>query len=224
MATLKIGSTYNFYSKYSTIVSKIVKVAAQLTFTECSKYSYDITTLAINERVISVKDEDLEGEIGSDNIYLLREINKNVDGSYNEYIVWDSIIDYNKTSILNESYTGNITFKIKNTVNYNISQIIQAVNESVRNMFGNNVEFEISNVIPNSVSAKASSSQNMNTILTDDTLNRAEKIVNTITSFENKLLPAANTIINSQIDSKLATISENVMTISSQIALIKRGL
>ena len=86
MATLKIGTTYNFYTKYATIVSKKVKVAALLSYDECSKYSYDIKTLAINERVISIKDEDLENEIGEDNIYLLRSTVPNADNTYNEYI------------------------------------------------------------------------------------------------------------------------------------------
>lgn len=223
MATLKIGTTYNFYTKYATIVSKKVKVAALLSYDECSKYSYDIKTLAINERVISIKDEDLENEIGEDNIYLLRSTVPNADNTYNEYIVWDSIIDYTKTTALDAEYTANLTLVINDAINYNISQVIAIIQQAVSDNFGNLVELNITN-LTNNGNEKAINDPGVQTILTPNMLERAESIVNSLNSFETKLIPAAQAITNSGINEKIMKIADNISVINSQIALIKRGI
>ena len=140
---LKIGSSYNFYSKYNSILNKKVKVVAIMTYSEASSQTFDMKTLAINERVISVKDEDLEAMIGNDNIYLLRELNPSSDGSYNEYIVWDSIINFDKTIALDEEYYATISFKINSTADYGITQIINTIKKAILTSYGTGVEINI---------------------------------------------------------------------------------
>lgn len=223
MATqLKIGSSYNFYSKYSSILNKKVKVVAIMTYSEAAAQTFDMMTLAINERVISVKDEDLEAEIGNDNIYLLRELNASADGSYNEYVVWDSIINYDKTVALDETYTATLSIKMDTTVDFGISQVINTIKKAILTNYGTSVELNIST--PTTSESSSSEAEKTVTYLTDEKLKKAEAIIDTLTSLETKLVPAAQQIIASNISANIESIGSDISTISNQISLIKRGL
>lgn len=219
--TLKIGSKYSLYTNYSTIVGKKVEVVGIITFNECEKYAYDIQALAINERVIALKDDNLEKEIGTDNIYLLRETVANVDGTYNEYLVWDSIINYNKTTVLNEEYTMQFKISIPDTKNHSIDQILSGIQNYIESTYsGVETEFEILSTSNSS----SSSSDNMTTTLTQEILSKAESIINSLNGFETKLIPAVERINNLDISGKMDDIANDLQNISSEISLVKRGL
>lgn len=219
-SSLKVGSEYSIYTKYSSIVGVKAKVIGIITYDECSKYSYDISVLAINERVISIKDEDLESEIGNDNIYLLRAINTSVDGTYNEYIIWDSIINYDKTIALNEEYKSTLSIKIDNSTEYGISQIIQTIKSAVKSAYGSSVELNISTP----ETSTSTSTESMTTTLTTSMLNTAESVIDSLNALQNKLIPAAQQIIDSNISRNISSISEDIATIKNEISLVKRGL
>lgn len=223
MATsLKIGSSYNFYSKYNSILNKKVKVVAIMTYSEAIAQTFDMMTLAINERVISVKDEDLESEIGNDNIYLLRELSASSDGTYNEYIVWDSIINFDKTVALDEEYYSTLSLKINGSSDYNINQIINTIKKTILATYGTGVEIDIST--PTTNAEKDGSETDIVTYLTDEKLKKAEAIVDSLNSLENKLIPAAQQIISSNISTNIESISSDLSSIKNEIALVKRGL
>lgn len=223
MATsLKIGSSYNFYSKYNSILNKKVKVVAIMTYSEAIAQTFDMMTLAINERVISVKDEDLESEIGNDNIYLLRELSASSDGTYNEYIVWDSIINFDKTVALDEEYYSTLSLKINGSSDYNINQIINTIKKTILATYGTGVEIDIST--PTTNAEKDGSETDIVTYLTDEKLKKAEAIVDSLNSLENKLIPAAQQIISSNISTNIEAISSDLSSIKNEIALVKRGL
>ena len=219
--TLKIGSKYSLYTNYSTIVGKKVEVVGIITFNECEKYAYDIQALAINERVIALKDDNLEKEIGTDNIYLLRETVANVDGTYNEYLVWDSIINYNKTTVLNEEYTMQFKISIPDTKSYSIDQILSGIQNYIESTYsGVETEFEILSTS----SSSSSSTDSMTTTLTQEILSKAESIINSLNGFETKLIPAVERINNLDISGKMDDIANDLQNISSEISLVKRGL
>lgn len=223
MATsLKIGSSYNFYSKYNSILNKKVRVVAIMTYSEAIAQTFDMMTLAINERVISVKDEDLESEIGNDNIYLLRELSASSDGTYNEYIVWDSIINFDKTVALDEEYHSTLSLKINGSSDYNINQIINTIKKTVLTTYGTGVEIDIST--PTTNAEKDGSETDIVTYLTEEKLKKAEAIVDSLNSLENKLIPAAQQIISSNISTNIETIGSDLSSIKNEIALVKRGL
>ena len=219
--TLKIGSKYSLYTNYSTIVGKKVEVVGIITYNECEKYAYDIQALAINERVIALKDDNLEKEIGTDNIYLLRETVANTDGTYNEYLVWDSIINYNKTTVLNEEYTMQFKISIPDTKSYSIDQILSGIQNYIESTYsGVETEFDILSTS----SSSSSNSDNMTTTLTQEILSKAESIINSLNGFETKLIPAVERINNLDISGKMDDIANDLQNISSEISLVKRGL
>ena len=168
-----------------------------------------------------MKDDNLEKEIGTDNIYLLRETVANVDGTYNEYLVWDSIINYNKTTVLNEEYTMQFKISIPDTKSYSIDQILSGIQNYIESTYsGVETEFEILSTSNSSSSNK----DNMTTTLTQEILSKAEAIINSLNGFETKLIPAVERINNLDISGKMDDIANNLQNISSEISLVKRGL
>ena len=83
--SLKVGDTIQLYTKCETIAGVKVKVASILAYGECDRQNYDLTALAINERVISYQDEKtnlktiIDGNV--DNIYLCIAVDSNSDNS-----------------------------------------------------------------------------------------------------------------------------------------------
>lgn len=217
---LTIGSTIQLYTNYETISGTKVKVVAVLAYSEIAKQTFNITALAINERVISVSDEDLEAliEKSGDQIYLCRAIEANADGSNSEYVVWDSIINAEKTKIISNTYTYNLNIKLLDTTSVPISQIISGIEKYVKNNFSTSIDFSIdeSNCSDQTVAS--------NDKITDSQLDKVSAILTTISNFETRLIPAAEKITSlnlsenmDDVSTKLDKIAKNINIIAQQI-------
>ena len=132
---LTVGSTIQLYTNYETISGTKVKVVAMLAYSEIERQTYNITALAINERVISVADEDLEQIItdSGDSVYLCRATDRNADGGYSEYVVWDSIINAEKTKMISSNYEYTLNIKLLDTTNVPVTQIISSIEKYIKN-------------------------------------------------------------------------------------------
>lgn len=209
---LTVGKSYNLYTNYESIVGQPVKVIGILSYSECSKVSYDINVLAINERVISVKDEDIESEIGSDNIYWCRSLTANNDGSYNEYLVWDSIINFNRTSGINENYALNFNISISEGSNISASQISNSIVEFIKSNFSG-VSVEVTSEEISSEEDKFKSQ-----------LEEAKSVINSINLWGSTLIPAAEKLTNSKINDTIEDINTKLQIIQTNISMAKHGL
>lgn len=218
---LTIGSTIQLYTNYETIAGTKVKVVAVIAYSEIAKQTFNITALAINERVISVSDEDLESLIENtgDQIYLCRAVEANADGSHSEYVVWDSIINAEKTKIISNTYTYNLNIKLLDSTSVPISQIISGIEKYVKNNFSTSVEFSIDESNCNSATNAASNDK-----ITDEQLEKVSAILSTLSNFETRLIPAAEKITSlnlsdnmDEVSKKLDKISKNINIIAQQI-------
>lgn len=217
---LTIGSTIQLYTNYETISGTKVKVVAVLAYSEIAKQTFNITALAINERVISVSDEDLEAliEKSGDQIYLCRAIEANADGSNSEYVVWDSIINAEKTKIISNTYTYNLNIKLLDTTSVPISQIISGIEKYVKNNFSTSIDFSIDESNCNDQTVAS------NDKITDSQLDKVSAILTTISNFETRLIPAAEKITSlnlsenmDDVSTKLDKIAKNINIIAQQI-------
>lgn len=217
---LTIGSTIQLYTNYETISGTKVKVVAVLAYSEIAKQTFNITALAINERVISVSDEDLESliEKSGDQIYLCRAIEANADGSNSEYVVWDSIINAEKTKIISNTYTYNLNIKLLDTTSVPISQIISGIEKYVKNNFSTSIDFSIDESNCNNQTVAS------NDKITDSQLDKVSAILTTISNFETRLIPAAEKITSlnlsenmDDVSTKLDKIAKNINIIAQQI-------
>lgn len=209
---LTVGKSYNLYTNYESIVGQPVKVIGILSYSECSKISYDINVLAINERVISVKDEDIESEIGSDNIYWCRSLTPNSDGSYNEYLVWDSIINFNRTSGINETYALNFNISISEGSNVSASQISNAIIDFIKsNYSGVTAEVTTEEVTTVEDELKAQ-------------IEEAKSVINSINLWGSTLIPAVEKLTNSKLSDTVDDINTKLQVIQTNISMAKHGL
>ena len=213
--SLKVGDTIQLYTKCETIAGVKVKVASILAYSECDRQNYDLTALAINERVISYQDEKtnlktiIDGN--GDNIYLCRAVDSNSDNSYAEYVVWDGIINYEKTKSISSTYVYNLNIKLLDATNVPITTVISGIEKFLKNNYAATIDVNISES-----TSTDGTEQDAGTI-SDANLSRVEGILNKLASFENRLIPAAEKITN-------ANLSENIEDIISKIDTINRNV
>ena len=213
--SLKVGDTIQLYTKCETIAGVKVKVASILAYSECNRQNYDLTALAINERVISYQDEktNLKAIIdgNGDNIYLCRAVDSNSDNSYAEYVVWDGIINYEKTKSISSTYVYNLNIKLLDSTNVPITTVISGIEKFLKNNYAATIDVNISE------STSTDGTEQDTGTISDANLSRVEGILNKLASFENRLIPAAEKITN-------ANLSENIEDIISKVDIINRNV
>ena len=189
---LTVGSTIQLYTNYETISGTKVKVVAMLAYSEIERQTYNITALAINERVISVADEDLEQIItnSGDSVYLCRATDRNADGGYSEYVVWDSIINAEKTKMISSNYEYTLNIKLLDTTNVPVTQIISNIEKYIKNNYPTSIDFSIEE------KATTSSTYDItkNNGISDEQLSKVEAIISKIANFETD--PKQSTMIS----------------------------
>ena len=219
---LTVGSTIQLYTNYETISGIKVKVVAMLAYSEIERQTYNITALAINERVISVADEDLEQIItdSGDSVYLCRATDRNADGGYSEYVVWDSIINAEKTKMISSNYEYTLNIKLLDTTNVPVTQIISSIEKYIKNNYPTSIDF--------SIEEKATSSSTYdvtkNNGISDEQLSKVEAIISKIANFETRLIPASEKIVSLNMSEKLDDVADKIDTINKNITIISQSI
>lgn len=219
---LTVGSTIQLYTNYETISGTKVKVVAMLAYSEIERQTYNITALAINERVISVADEDLEQIItdSGDSVYLCRATDRNADGGYSEYVVWDSIINAEKTKMISSNYEYTLNIKLLDTTNVPVTQIISSIEKYIKNNYPTSIDF--------SIEEKATSSNTYdvtkNNGISDEQLSKVEAIISKIANFETRLIPASEKIVSLNMSEKLDDVADKIDTINKNITIISQSI
>lgn len=219
---LTVGSTIQLYTNYETISGIKVKVVAMLAYSEIERQTYNITALAINERVISVADEDLEQIItdSGDSVYLCRATDRNADGGYSEYVVWDSIINAEKTKMISSNYEYTLNIKLLDTTNVPVTQIISSIEKYIKNNYPTSIDFSIEE------KATTSSTYDItkNNGISDEQLSKVEAIISKIANFETRLIPASEKIVSLNMSEKLDDVADKIDTINKNITIISQSI
>ena len=219
---LTVGSTIQLYTNYETISGIKVKVVAMLAYSEIERQTYNITALAINERVISVADEDLEQIItnSGDSVYLCRATDRNADGGYSEYVIWDSIINAEKTKMISSNYEYTLNIKLLDTTNVPVTQIISNIEKYIKNNYPTSIDFSIEE------KATTSSTYDVtkNNGISDEQLSKVEAIISKIANFETRLIPASEKIVSLNMSEKLDDVADKINKINKNITIISQSI
>ena len=219
---LTVGSTIQLYTNSETRSGIKVKVVAMLAYSEIERQTYNITALAINERVISVADEDLEQIItdSGDSVYLCRATDRNADGGYSEYVVWDSIINAEKTKMISSNYEYTLNIKLLDTTNVPVTQIISSIEKYIKNNYPTSIDFSIEE------KATTSSTYDVtkNNGISDEQLSKVEAIISKIANFETRLIPASEKIVSLNMSEKLDDVADKIDTINKNITIISQSI
>ena len=220
--SLKVGDIIQLYTECETIAGVKVKVASILAYSECDRQNYDLTALAINERVISYQDEktNLKSIIdgNGDNIYLCRAVDSNSDNSYAEYVVWDGIINYEKTKSISSTYVYNLNIKLLDVTNVPITTVISSIEKFLKNNYAATIDVNISE------STSTDGTEQDTGTISDANLSRVEGILNKLASFENRLIPAAEKITNANLSENIDDIISKIDTINRNVSVIANNI
>lgn len=216
---LSINSKYLLYTNYSTISALKVKVIGILNYSKAQEVPYSIKNLAINEKVVDTTNNDTE-EYLKDQLYYLC-IHTDANGNETPYLVWDDVIDTQRTTKLSISYDYSLNLEVSSDLISDLPTIENSINTFIKTTYGNSV-------IPTLIS-------NGETKTTTDTktqeLNKYKELFNIATGVAEKLanLKQIESLINyfakddmyekmNNLSEQLSNIQSTVATISAQIS------
>ncbi len=224
---LDIGKSYIVYTTSDYISNKQIRILGYISYEKASQYRNFIENVAINEKFIN--------STGDSATYLKTQIYYDcavielVEGEYvttgEHIILWDDIIDTDKTQRLYDDYTYKLSFKFKNisaTENITKDSVINAIKDFIASKY-------------NSVSQKVDVTL---TEITDSGLNNAESqlekaqnvienATDTIKSFislENSAKEITTNFTDNNINSRVTDITEKLTSIESSINTIIANL
>ncbi len=224
---LDIGKSYIIYTTSDYISNKQVRILGYISYEKAAQYKNFIENVAINEKFIN--------ETGDTATYLKSQIYYDCatielkDGEYvttgEHLILWDDIIDTDKTQRLYEDYTFKFSFKFKNvnsTDNISKDAIIKAIQNFITSTY-------------NTTSVKVDASF---TEITDSGLNNAESqlekaqtvidnatdVLKTFTNMQETAKEITANFTDNNINGRVTSIAENLTSIEDSISTIIANL
>lgn len=213
---LDINKSYIIYTTSDYIVNKQVRILGYINYDRASQYQSFVENIAINEKFID-KEFDNTVDYLKKQIYYDCCVIEYVDGEYKptdeHLILWDDIIDGDRTERLFEDFNYDFKFKFKNigvSDNINKDLVINIVKHALEEKFGNKIEFSL-----NEHPYESSNIENQLAI----TKNLLEKSKDTLTAFIN-LEKSAKSINSQFLDNNIV---DKVIQLNTNIDDIKNS-
>lgn len=144
---LNINKLYSVFTTSNYIENKQVKILGYINYERASQYNSMVENVAINEKFINNVGDGDTLEYLKNQIYYDCAVVENKNGEWvitdEHLILWDDIIDFDKTEIINESHVYKMEFKIKNLSNtdtFNKDDIIKTIKNAIDKAY--NIEKE----------------------------------------------------------------------------------
>lgn len=216
---LSINSKYLLYTNYSTISTLKVKVIGILNYSKAQEVPYSIKNLAINEKVVDITNNDTEEYLKNQLYYLC--IHTDANGKETQYLVWDDVIDTQRTTKLSISYDYSLNLEVSSDLISDLSTIENSINTFIKTTYGNSV---IPTLISNGEVKSTTDSKTQE-------LNKYKELFNIASGVAEKLanLKQIESLINyfakddmyekiNDLSEQLSNIESTVATISAQIS------
>lgn len=224
---LNINKLYSIYTTSNYIENKQVKIVGYINYERASQYGSMVENVAINEKFINSNGDTIK--YLEEQIYYDCVIVENINGEWlstnNHIILWDDIIDFDRTEILNENHTYKMQFKIKNlseTDNFTKDDIINTIKSSIEKIYNSEkekIEIEFTEIYDSSLDSVGSQLEKSQAIIT-----KANETLLSIISLE-----TTSKQINSQFEdnnilgkvndmsTKLEEMDKNLTTVISRL-------
>ena len=216
---LSINSKYLLYTNYSAIAGLKIKVIGILNYTKAQEVSYSIKNLAINEKVVDTSTDNTEEYLKNQLYYLC--VHTDSAGKETQYLVWDDVIDTQRTTKLSISYDYSLNLEVSSDLIADLPTIENSINTFIKSTYGNSV---IPTLIGNGETKSTTDTKTQE-------LNRYKELFGIATGVAEKLanLKQIETLINyfakddmyekiSGLSEQLSNIESTVATISAQIS------
>jgi len=224
---LNINKSYIVYTNSNYIENKQIRVLGYINYDRASQYQSMIENIAINEKFIESTGDTVE--YLKSQIYYDCGVIECDNGEWKltgEHIVlWDDIIDSEKTQKLNEDYTFKLNFKFKNfdtmdsITKEKVISVIETALNNAYNQSKEKVEFNMTEITDNSLDSVSSQLEKTQTML-----EKAYIALSSFVSLEDSAKDINTEFSDNNIVTKVNTISDSLATIDSQIATLQARL
>lgn len=224
---LNINKMYILYTTSNYIENKQVKILGYINYDRASQYQSLVENVAINEKFIESTGNTMD--YLKNQLYYDCVVVENVNGEWvstdEHVIVWDDIIDCERTQRLNENYTYklNINFKNFNTTdNITKSDVINVIKSAINSTYNTSVEkvgLEITEIYDNSLDSVSSKLEKTESLLEE--ANESLVAINSLQTASKQIVENFNTYdVNTKITNlgtKLDDIETSVNRIIAQL-------
>ena len=224
---LNINKMYSVFTVSNYIENKQIKVLGYINYERASQYKSLVENVAINEKYINSTGDSVD--YLKSLLYYDCAVVENNNGDWkitNDHIIlWDDIIDFDKTEILNTNHTYKMEFKFKNLSNtddFTKGDIINAIKDAINSRFNTSkekVEINFTEIYDNSLDSVDTLYEKSKAIIND-----ANNTLLSLASFESsaKQLTAQFTDNNilgkiNTLDTKINNVDKSLTTIISRL-------
>ena len=218
---LELGKMYTLYTTNDYIMNKQLRILGLVTYEEASHYSNFVENVSINEKFIDVEDGDTIGYLKKQTFYKCVgvEFSENEFRSTGEIIIlWDDIIDSDRTELLNENYTYRLSFMFKNissTDNISkedvINTMISAVNEKY-NSQTTKVKVDFEHLSDDSILSVENQ-----LVATKETLAEANTTIAVFNAMTKEAAKVANSLVDNNIVARTVAIEEKIGDVETSL-------
>lgn len=224
---LDINKSYIVYTNSNYVENKQVRILGYINYDRASQYQSMIENVAINEKFIEATGDTVK--------YLKSQIYYDCcviecdNGEYkltDEHIIlWDDIIDFERTQKLNEDYTYKLTFKFKNfdtldnITKDKVISVIKSAIDTAYNSKKEKIEFDIEEVKDNSLDSITSQFEQSRKLI-----DKANSTLTSFVSLEESAKAINSEFSDNNIVTKVNDIATKLTSVDEQIATLQARL
>lgn len=224
---LDIGKSYIVYTTSDYISNKQIRILGYISYEKASQYKNFVENVAINEKFID--------EMGDTAAYLQSQIYYDCaaveldDGEYKttgeHIILWDDIIDTERTQRLYEDYTYKLTFKFKNisaTDSITKDSVIKAINDFITskyNSLGVKVDATLTEITDSGLNNAESQLEKAQSVVEN-----ATDALKSFISLQDSAKEIVSNFTDNNINSRVTSISNSLTSIEDSISTIIANL
>lgn len=225
---LAINRYYALYTTSNHIENRLVKILGYIGYDRASESRSMVENVAINEKFISTTGDTL-AYLKSQTYYdcaVVENINGQMIMTGERIVVWDDIIDLERTQKLNDSYIYKLEFNLKNlspTDSITKEDIIETIKNAITTKYNSSnsekVYLSLKEVKDDSLDTDASKIEKMNNVI-----DKSYDSLTALVSLQDSAKTLTSQFEDSNISSRVTDISTRLERIETSISTILSSL
>ena len=225
---LAINRYYALYTTSNHIENRLVKILGYIGYDRASESRSMVENVAINEKFISTTGDTL-AYLKSQTYYdcaVVENINGQMIMTGERIVVWDDILDLERTQKLNDSYIYKLEFNLKNlspTDSITKEDIIETIKNAIATKYNSGtaekVYLSLKEVKDDSLDTDASKIEKMNAVI-----DKSYDSLTALVSLQDSAKALTSQFEDSNISSRVTDISTRLERIDTSISTILSSL
>lgn len=225
---LSINRYYALYTTSNHIENRLVKILGYIGYDRASECRSMVENVAINEKFISTTGDTL-AYLKAQTYYdcaVVENVNGQMIMTGERIVVWDDIIDLERTQKLNDSYVYKLEFNLKNlspTDSINKEDVIETIRNAIATKYNSGsaekVYLSLTEVKDDSLDTDASKIEKMNEVI-----DKSYDSLTALVSLQDSAKTLTSQFEDSNIGPRVTDISTRLERIETSISTILSSL